>query len=51
MRHCLPTSVKHHEVRLSEQFIRGVEDRSGLLTMSGHDVEEGRLVEFLNSRT
>lgn len=33
-----------------DQFIHRVEDRSSLLMMSGHDVEEGRLVEFFEFR-
>ncbi len=33
-----------------DDFIRRVEDRSSLLMMTGHDVEEGRLVEFFEFR-
>jgi hypothetical protein len=33
-----------------DQFVRSVEDRSSLLQMAGHDVEDGRLVEFFEFR-
>jgi len=33
-----------------DQFVRRVEDRSSLLQMAGHDVEDGRLVEFFEFR-
>lgn len=33
-----------------EQFIHRVEERSSLLMMSGHDVEDGKLVEFFEFR-
>ena len=33
-----------------DQFIRRVEDRSSLLMMTGHSVENGRLVEFFEFR-
>ena len=33
-----------------DQFVHRVEDRSSLLQMAGHDVEDGRLVEFFEFR-
>ncbi len=33
-----------------DEFIQRVEDRSSLLMMTGHDVEDGRLVEFFEFR-
>jgi hypothetical protein len=33
-----------------EEFIHRIEDRSSLLMMTGHDVENGRLVEFFEFR-
>src|SRR5207244_350387 len=33
-----------------EEFIQRIEDRSSLLSMTGHDVEDGALVEFFEFR-
>ena len=33
-----------------DQFVRRVEDRSSLLQMAGHDMEDGQLVEFFEFR-
>lgn len=33
-----------------DEFITRVEDRSSLLMMAGHDIEEGRLIEFFEFR-
>lgn len=33
-----------------DQFVHRVEDRSSLLQMTGHDIEDGRLVEFFEFR-
>lgn len=48
-RSALPTELGY--VRGSvEEFIQRVEERSSLLMMSGHDVENGQLVEFFEFR-
>lgn len=45
----LPTELGYVKGTVDE-FINRVEDRSSLLTMSGLDVEDGRLVEFFEFR-
>lgn len=48
-RQALPTELGYVKGTV-EDFIHRVEDRSSLLMMTGHDVEDGRLVEFLEFR-
>jgi hypothetical protein len=48
-RNALPTELGYVEGSV-EDFIRRVEDRSSLLMMTGHDVEDGQLVEFFEFR-
>ncbi len=48
-REALPTELGFVEQSV-EEFIHRVEDRSSLLMMAGHDVEDGRLVEFFEFR-
>ncbi len=48
-RDSLPTELGYVKDTV-DQFIHRVEDRSSLLMMSGHDVENGRLVEFFEFR-
>lgn len=48
-REALPTELGYVEGTV-DQFIHRVEDRSSLLMMTGHDVEDGRLVEFFEFR-
>jgi len=48
-RDALPTELGYVKGTV-EEFIHRVEDRSSLLMMTGHDVEEGRLVEFFEFR-
>ncbi len=48
-REALPTELGYVSETVDE-FIRRVEDRSSLLTMTGYDVEAGRLVEFFEFR-
>ncbi|MFA7238782.1 MAG: NACHT domain-containing protein [Sulfuricellaceae bacterium] len=48
-RDALPTELGYVKEPV-DQFIRRVEDRSSLLMMSGHDIEDGRLVEFFEFR-
>jgi len=48
-REALPTELGFVEDSVHE-FIHRVEDRSSLLMMAGHDVEDGRLVEFFEFR-
>jgi hypothetical protein len=48
-RHALPTELGYVQGTV-DQFIHRVEDRSSLLMMTGHDVEDGRLVEFFEFR-
>jgi hypothetical protein len=45
----LPTELGYVKGTV-DQFIHRVEDRSSLLMMTGHDVEDGRLVEFFEFR-
>jgi NACHT domain/Restriction endonuclease len=48
-RDALPTELGYVKGTV-DQFIHRVEDRSSLLMMTGHDVEDGRLVEFFEFR-
>ncbi len=48
-REALPTELGYVKGSV-EEFIHRVEDRSSLLMMTGHDVEDGRLVEFFEFR-
>ncbi len=48
-REALPTELGYVQGTVN-QFIHRVEDRSSLLMMTGHDVEDGRLVEFFEFR-
>jgi NACHT domain/Restriction endonuclease len=48
-REALPTELGYVKGSV-DQFIHRVEDRSSLLMMTGHDVEDGRLVEFFEFR-
>ena len=48
-RECLPTELGYVKGTVDE-FIHRVEDRSSLLMMTGHDVEDSRLVEFFEFR-
>jgi hypothetical protein len=48
-RNSLPTELGYVKGTV-EEFIHRVEDRSSLLMMTGHDVEDGRLVEFFEFR-
>lgn len=48
-RDALPTELGYVRGTVDE-FIHRVEDRSSLLMMTGHDVEDGRLVEFFEFR-
>jgi hypothetical protein len=48
-REALPTELGYVRNTVDE-FIQRVEDRSSLLMMTGHDVEDGRLVEFFEFR-
>ena len=48
-RDALPTELGYVKGGV-EEFIHRVEDRSSLLMMTGHDVEDGRLVEFFEFR-
>ncbi|HSS75125.1 MAG TPA: NACHT domain-containing protein, partial [Thermoanaerobaculia bacterium] len=48
-REALPTELGYVKGTV-DQFIHRVEDRSSLLMMTGHDVEDGRLVEFFEFR-
>jgi predicted NACHT family NTPase len=48
-RDSLPTELGYVKGTV-EEFIHRVEDRSSLLMMSGHDIEDGRLVEFFEFR-
>jgi hypothetical protein len=48
-RAALPTELGYVQGSI-EEFIHRVEDRSSLLIMTGHDVEDGRLVEFFEFR-
>ncbi|HYO63158.1 MAG TPA: NACHT domain-containing protein [Pyrinomonadaceae bacterium] len=48
-RDALPTELGYVRGTV-EDFIHRVEDRSSLLMMAGHDVEDGRLVEFFEFR-
>jgi hypothetical protein len=48
-RAALPTELGYVKGTVDE-FIHRVEDRSSLLMMTGHDVEDGRLVEFFEFR-
>jgi hypothetical protein len=48
-RDALPTELGYVKGTVDE-FIHRVEDRSSLLMMTGHDVEDGRLVEFFEFR-
>ncbi len=48
-RDALPTELGYVQGTVN-QFIHRVEDRSSLLMMTGHDAEEGRLVEFFEFR-
>jgi hypothetical protein len=45
----MPTELGYAQGSV-EDFIHRVEDRSSLLMMTGHDVEDGRLVEFFEFR-
>ncbi len=45
----LPTELGYVKGTV-EEFIHRVEDRSSLLMMTGHDVEDGQLVEFFEYR-
>jgi len=45
----LPTELGYVKGTV-DQFIHRVEDRSSLLMMTGHDIEDGRLVEFFEFR-
>ena len=48
-RDALPTELGYVKSSV-DQFIHRVEDRSSLLMMTGHDVEDGQLVEFFEFR-
>jgi hypothetical protein len=48
-RNSLPTELGYVKGTV-EDFIHRVEDRSSLLMMTGHDVEDGQLVEFFEFR-
>jgi hypothetical protein len=48
-RDALPTELGYVQDTV-EQFIHRVEERSSLLMMTGHDVADGRLVEFFEFR-
>jgi len=48
-RNALPTELGYVKGTV-EEFIHRVEDRSSLLMMTGHDVEDGQLVEFFEFR-
>jgi hypothetical protein len=48
-RDSLPTELGYVKNSV-EQFIHRIEDRSSLLMMTGHDVEDGQLVEFFEFR-
>lgn len=48
-RRALPTELGYVRDTV-DQFIHRVEDRSSLLMMTGHDVEDGQLVEFFEFR-
>jgi hypothetical protein len=48
-RESLPTELGYVKGTVDE-FIQRVEDRSSLLMMTGHDVEDGQLVEFFEFR-
>ncbi|MCW3055404.1 MAG: hypothetical protein JWN14_4574 [Chthonomonadales bacterium] len=48
-RNALPTELGYVKGTVDE-FIHRVEDRSSLLMMTGHDVEDGRIVEFFEFR-
>lgn len=48
-RDALPTELGYVQGTV-EEFIHRVEDRSSLLMMTGHDVEDGQLVEFFEFR-
>jgi len=48
-RDALPTELGYVKGTV-DQFIHRVEDRSSMLMMTGHDVEDGRLVEFFEFR-
>lgn len=48
-RDALPTELGYVKGSVDE-FIHRVEDRSSLLMMTGHDVEDGQLVEFFEFR-
>jgi NACHT domain-containing protein/restriction endonuclease len=48
-REALPTELGYVKETV-DQFIHRVEDRSSLLMMTGHDVEDGRLTEFFEFR-
>ena len=48
-RDALPTELGYVQGTV-DQFIHRVEDRSSLLMMTGHDIENGQLVEFFEFR-
>lgn len=48
-RDALPTELGYVQDTV-DQFIHRIEDRSSLLMMTGHDVEDSRLVEFFEFR-
>lgn len=48
-RAALPTELGYVK-ETADQFIQRIEDRSSLLMMSGHDVENGQLLEFFEFR-
>jgi len=48
-REALPSELGYVKETV-DQFIHRVEDRSSLLMMTGHDVEDGQLVEFFEFR-
>lgn len=48
-RNAMPTELGYVKGKV-EDFIHRVEDRSSLLMMTGHDVEDGQLVEFFEFR-
>jgi hypothetical protein len=48
-RSALPTELGYVKDTV-DQFIHRVEDRSSLLMMTGHDIEDGQLVEFFEFR-
>ncbi len=48
-REALPTELGYVQGTV-EEFIRRVEGRSSLLMMTGHDIEDGQLVEFFEFR-